>query len=260
MDKLVHFSTLNLNIYCETEVEITKRIETFAEDGIKTGLALHFAAASVFVESSKSEKLLKILRQGIVYCDSRPMFWYLRSQAKRRVQLSQSRGTGYMSYVWNKGTQIPFRHFLIAPDEETANKLERQFIANGVNGKVVGHLVPTFTNDIQSLFDQSIFPIMESKAEVIWIGIGAPKQIVLANRLCETLPIIALSVGAAFEIVSGTKFQAPKVFQRFGMEWLFRWIQEPRRLLGRYTIGNVRFLKILADDIFKRAKLKWKNL
>jgi exopolysaccharide biosynthesis WecB/TagA/CpsF family protein len=118
----------------------------------------------------------------------------------------------------------------------------------------------TFTNDIQSLFDQSIFPIMESKAEVIWIGIGAPKQIVLANRLCETLPIIALSVGAAFEIVSGTKLQAPKVFQRFGMEWLFRWIQEPRRLLGRYTIGNVRFLKILADDIFKRAKLKWKNL
>jgi len=238
-----------MDVYCETEDEITGRIETFFENGMKTGTALHFAAASVFVEASRSENLLKHLRLGIVFCDSRPMFWYLNTKEKRRVQLSQCRGTGYMWHVWKTGTRTPLRHFLISPNEETADELKRIFTANRVSGRIVGHIVPTFTNDIQSLFEQTVLPIRESKAQVVWIGIGAPKQIFLASRLCDAVPIIALTVGAAFEIVSGTRYEAPKLLRSLGLEWFFRWIQEPRRLLGRYTIGNLRFLKILMKDM-----------
>lgn len=245
---MVPFSSLNIDVYCETEVEITKRIETFFEKGMKTGSALHFASASVFVESSRSENLLKHLRRGIVFCDSRPMFWYLNRKAKGGVRLSQSRGTGYMWHVWKTGTRTPLRHFLISPNEETADELRRKFTANRVSGRIVGHIVPTFTNDIQSLFEQSVLPIRKSKAQVVWIGIGAPKQIFLASSLCDALPIIALSVGAAFEIVSGTRHQAPKVLQWLGMEWIFRWIQEPKRLFSRYTIGNIRFVKLIFVD------------
>jgi len=251
---MVPFSSLNIDVYCETEDEITKRIETFFENGMKTGTALHFAAAALFVESSRSENLLKHLRRGIVFCDSRPMFWYLKRRAKKHVQLSQSRGTGYMWHVWKNGTRTPLRHFLIAPNQKSVNELKKEFVAKGVRGRIVGHIVPTFTNDIQSLFEQTVLPIRESKAQVVWIGIGAPKQIFLASRLCDAVPIIALTVGAAFEIVSGTRRQAPKILQLLGMEWIFRWIQEPKRLLSRYTIGNIRFVKMLIEDAFMTSK------
>jgi|GEM_PF-1458104 len=254
MDKKVPFSSLNIDVYCETEDEITERIETFFENGRKTGAALHFAAAAMFVEASRSKNLLKHFRQGIIFCDSRPMFWYLKRKAKKRVQLSQSRGTGYMRHVWKTGTRTPLRHFLIAPNEETADELKRKFTANRVSGRIVGHIVPTFTNDIQSLFEQSVLPIRESKAQVVWIGIGAPKQIFLASRLCDALPIIALTVGAAFEIVSGTRYEAPKLLRSLGLEWFFRWTQEPKRLMSRYTIGNLRFVKILIKDAFMNTQ------
>lgn len=82
-----------------------------------------------------------------------------------------------------------------------------------------------------------------SLPDVLWVGLGTPKQQVwaeLARRLEPARAIV--TVGAAFDFLSGAKRQAPGWMQRSGFEWAFRLGAEPRRLWRRYLIGNPRFV------------------
>jgi N-acetylglucosaminyldiphosphoundecaprenol N-acetyl-beta-D-mannosaminyltransferase len=85
--------------------------------------------------------------------------------------------------------------------------------------------------------------INASGAQIVWVGLGVPRQekwmAAMRDRL--TAPVL-VGVGAAFDFHSGLVRQAPRSVQRLGMEWLFRLIQEPRRLWRRYARYNPRFV------------------
>jgi len=84
--------------------------------------------------------------------------------------------------------------------------------------------------------------IRAARTGLLWVGLGAPKQDITAERLrrLDAAPAI-LCVGAAFDFLSGAKRRAPAWMQRAGLEWLHRLAHEPRRLWRRYLIGNSRF-------------------
>jgi N-acetylglucosaminyldiphosphoundecaprenol N-acetyl-beta-D-mannosaminyltransferase len=86
-------------------------------------------------------------------------------------------------------------------------------------------------------------------ADVVWVGLGVPKQDLVAERLreLEAAPVI-MCVGAAFDFVSGAKRRAPVWMRKSGLEWVHRLVQEPRRLWRRYIFGHPRFVAgVLAD-------------
>jgi N-acetylglucosaminyldiphosphoundecaprenol N-acetyl-beta-D-mannosaminyltransferase len=78
--------------------------------------------------------------------------------------------------------------------------------------------------------------------EVLFVGLGCPKQERWMAEHRERLSCAMVGVGAAFDFLSGAKAQAPGWMQRAGLEWLFRLVHEPRRLWRRYLLGNTRFL------------------
>jgi N-acetylglucosaminyldiphosphoundecaprenol N-acetyl-beta-D-mannosaminyltransferase len=84
--------------------------------------------------------------------------------------------------------------------------------------------------------------IRDSKADIIWIGLGTPKQDLIAEKLNGLMPATYICVGAAFDFSAGNLRHAPAWMQEAGLEWLFRFVQEPRRLWRRYVFGNVRFI------------------
>lgn len=85
--------------------------------------------------------------------------------------------------------------------------------------------------------------IIKSGADIIWIGLSTPKQELLMSRWKENLKQgIMIGVGAAFDFLSGNKRQAPLWMQKRGLEWLFRLLQEPRRLWKRYLVNNPLFI------------------
>ena len=90
--------------------------------------------------------------------------------------------------------------------------------------------------------------IRASGANLVWIGLGTPKQDWEAARIAARLPVVALAVGAAFDFLSGAKTQAPVWMQRSGTEWLYRLGTEPRRLSQRYLWGNPRFVRAAWRD------------
>lgn len=89
--------------------------------------------------------------------------------------------------------------------------------------------------------------INDSHADVIWVGLGTPKQERWINAVCESLNSkVLISVGAAFDFHTGRVKQAPPSTQQSGLEWLFRVFRKPRRLWRRYAYANPRFAWLAA--------------
>ncbi len=84
--------------------------------------------------------------------------------------------------------------------------------------------------------------IEASGAHVVFVGLGCPKQERWMAAHRERLSCALVGVGAAFDFLAGAKPQAPGWMQRRGLEWLFRFAHEPRRIARRYLVGNSRFL------------------
>ena len=82
-----------------------------------------------------------------------------------------------------------------------------------------------------------------SRADVVWVGIGVPKQEKwMAQMRAELQTPVLVGVGAAFDFHAGLVPQAPRWMQDFGLEWAYRLAQEPRRLWRRYIRYNPRFV------------------
>lgn len=109
--------------------------------------------------------------------------------------------------------------------------------------RVAGAFSPPLA-DVGEMPDAATVEMLNaSGASVIWVGLGSPKQDVWMQvyRPALTAPLL-IGVGAAFDFLSGGKSQAPRWMQRRGLEWLFRLLQEPRRLAKRYFVYNFKFI------------------
>ncbi|AOY70090.1 N-acetylglucosaminyldiphospho-UDP N-acetyl-beta-D-mannosaminyltransferase [Arthrobacter sp. ZXY-2] len=93
--------------------------------------------------------------------------------------------------------------------------------------------------------------IRDASPDIVWVGLGTPKQDFATTMLAEETRINCVGVGAAFDFLAGCQPEAPKIFQKSGTEWIFRFMSEPRRLWRRYTFGNIRFLHAVVTDIFR---------
>jgi N-acetylglucosaminyldiphosphoundecaprenol N-acetyl-beta-D-mannosaminyltransferase len=112
--------------------------------------------------------------------------------------------------------------------------------------KIVGTYSPPFRASPVEEDEAVIQAINEAGPDIIWVGLGSPKQELWMARHRErlTAPVL-VGVGAAFDFLTGRVPQAPRWMQRIALEWLFRLLTEPRRLWRRYLIGNPLFLYYL---------------
>jgi N-acetylglucosaminyldiphosphoundecaprenol N-acetyl-beta-D-mannosaminyltransferase len=109
--------------------------------------------------------------------------------------------------------------------------------------QIVGGHVPPFRPLTEAEDDAVAADIERCGADVVWVGIGVPKQEKWMARMRPRLSApVLVGVGAAFDFHAGLVPQAPDWMQRFGLEWVFRLAQEPRRLWRRYLRYNPRFV------------------
>jgi len=109
--------------------------------------------------------------------------------------------------------------------------------------RIVGGHCPPFRPLGPAEEDAVAEEINRSGADVVWVGIGVPKQEKWMAQMRDRLDApVLVGVGAAFDFHAGLKRQAPDSLQRLGLEWAFRLVQEPRRLWRRYLRYNPRFV------------------
>lgn len=119
---------------------------------------------------------------------------------------------------------------------------------------VVGAYSPPFGFERDSAESERIVKMInDSGAEILFVGVGAPKQEKWAARYMEQLNVgPILGVGASFDFAAGTIKRAPLWVQRIGMEWSWRLMQEPGRLWKRYILKDSQFVWLMVRELMKQ--------
>jgi N-acetylglucosaminyldiphosphoundecaprenol N-acetyl-beta-D-mannosaminyltransferase len=93
--------------------------------------------------------------------------------------------------------------------------------------------------------------------QIIWVGLGAPKQELWIQEISKRAPeVLFFGVGAAFDFLAGAQDRAPHWMQKFGLEWVHRLFQDPRRLWRRYLSTNFKFLMKVSTEILCEACIR----
>jgi len=159
-------------------------------------------------------------------------------------------GPDVMLELCRRSPERGYRHFFYggAPGvaETLAARLQEQF--PGL--RVVGTCSPPYRALSESEIAEDMRLINDSQADVVWIGLGTPKQEIWMtdNRSRLRAPLL-LGVGAAFDFHAGNLRQAPRWVRAAGFEWFFRLCTQPRRLFKRYIVQLAQFLGLLTLQI-----------
>jgi len=169
--------------------------------------------------------------------DGMPLVW-LGPRGTGRVY-----GPDLMLAVCDAGRAVGLRHFFFGGVPGVAPLLAERLAARFPGLAVAGAATPPFRPLDTPETDAFRAEITRTRPDVIWIGLGTPKQeLFMAAHAAGLDAGVLVGVGAAFDFHSGRVRQAPRWMQRGGLEWLFRLATEPRRLGARYLVTNPLFV------------------
>ncbi|MCM8787963.1 MAG: WecB/TagA/CpsF family glycosyltransferase [Candidatus Omnitrophica bacterium] len=172
--------------------------------------------------------------------------WFLYGKRlKERVY-----GPDLMIKICQLSQDKGYKIFLYGNKKETLEKLKEKLRKKIPRVNIVGEEPSKFRELTKKEWKELKEKIKESKADIIFVSLGSPKQEVFSYRLKRYIkePKIIIPVGAAFDFISGAKKQAPKWMQRGGLEWLWRLWQEPRRVWRRYLVYSFKYLELLVKQ------------
>ena len=123
--------------------------------------------------------------------------------------------------------------------------------------RVVGTCAPPFAPRLEHYAEKVAAEIRRAQPEIVWVGLGAPKQELFMQRLSMLCPnTLLLGIGAVFDFASGKKSRAPEWMQTSGLEWTHRLATEPRRLSRRYLTTNSLFIRHAIPLLLSRRVLR----
>jgi N-acetylglucosaminyldiphosphoundecaprenol N-acetyl-beta-D-mannosaminyltransferase len=160
-------------------------------------------------------------------------------------------GPDLMWQLMREAEKLQLSVFLMGATPATLGRL-RGVLSNAFPRLMIaGSLSPPFRplNELEhgGFVDQ----INRSGASIVLIGLGCPKQEIWMAEYGNTTRAVMIGVGAAFDYHAGSLRRAPPVWQRIGLEWLYRLLQEPRRLARRYLLTNTLFLLALPAELWR---------
>jgi len=206
------------------------------------------APVSTLVDARRDPEYRRAVNAaGMVTPDGMPVVWLARWLGCKDI--ARTYGPDLMLSVCQQGQEMGVRHFFYGGTQEALRRLQQKLLAAYPKLLIAGSYAPPFRSGVWQEDQDIIDSINGSAADIIWVGLGSPKQDfwMQGHRPRLNAPVI-VGAGAAFDFCSGAKPQAPKWMQGCGLEWFFRLCCEPRRLWKRYLIGNSLFLIYLIKD------------
>ena len=172
-------------------------------------------------------------QSGLSTPDGMSVVWILKLMGHKEV--GRVYGPDIMLALCEYGLEKKYSHFLFGGEPGVADALASQLADKFDDLQITGTHSPPFRKLTNEEDQAEIDKINSANPEIVWVGLSSPKQERwMAEHLGKIDAPVMIGVGAAFDFLSGSKPQAPRWMQRFGLEWLFRFLTEPRRLWPRY--------------------------
>jgi N-acetylglucosaminyldiphosphoundecaprenol N-acetyl-beta-D-mannosaminyltransferase len=174
---------------------------------------------------------------GFVAADGMPVVWAQRRLGHAAAE--RVHGDDLFLAACDRFRQV--RHFLLGGAAGQPENVAQVLAARLPGLEVVGVQATPRRPPSSVESERALAAFRATAAEVVWVGMGTPSQDewMAAHAAAAGIPLIG--VGSAFDVLSGRRRPAPEWVKRSGLQWLFRLLQEPRRLGGRYLVGNSWF-------------------
>lgn len=184
--------------------------------------------------------------------DGMPLIWSINAQLPTAEKLTDRvyGPTLMLKTIEATNTPVsPYRHFLLGGKSSNLAKLTDRFAKEFPNATIADSYSPPFGDWPETETESIIEKIRASRANLVWVGLGCPKQEHwIAKNKHRLPPAVYFGIGAAFAFHAGEVKQAPPLLQKTGLEWLYRLTMEPRRLFKRYFTYNSLFLYYSLKD------------
>jgi len=241
----------DINIDNVSMDQAVNRIDGFISD--KSGLKTVFTPNVDHLMMLRKDREFKDIynKADFVIADGMPVVWASHILKKGLKEKVSGIDLVYKLYSLseNKGHSV---YFLGAREDvmkDAVKKIKKQF----PNLKITGFHSPSF-NITKEENKEMISKINSAKPDMLFVGFGAPKQeIWLYNNKEKLKAKVGIGVGGSFVMISGRFKRAPKFMQKAGLEWLYRLIQDPKRLWKRY-LRDIKFPFLVALELAKNKR------
>ncbi|MED4841406.1 WecB/TagA/CpsF family glycosyltransferase [Weizmannia sp. CD-2023] len=251
MEQIVMF---NISIDNLTLDEACNQILLFAE---KREIKRYVVTPNVdhLVKLRKDKEFQRIYENAsLVLADGMPLIWaskLLKQPLKEKVS-----GSDLFPLICEKASHKNMKLFFLGGEEGVAHKAALVLKKKYPNINIVGIYSPPFGFEKSESENRKIINMInKAEPDLLFVGLGAPKQEKWIYKYMGDFNVpVSLAIGASFDFVAGTKKRAPKWMQKSGLEWLWRFCLEPKRLAKRYFVDGFQFFNLFLYEVSTRKR------
>lgn len=211
------------------------------------GQYICFSNVHTTVMAKEDHSYAEILNcASMVFPDGAPI---AKIQSKRGFDfVERVAGPDFMENMFIDTMDGKVSHYFYGSTEKTLSHLRDQLQLKYPGLIIKGMYSPPFRQLTDEEDAEDVRRINESGADIVWVGLGAPKQEKWMNAHQGKVNAVMMGVGAGFDFHAGTIQRAPRWMRKIGMEWLYRLVKDPVRLFSRYIVTNIKFVLYLVSD------------
>jgi N-acetylglucosaminyldiphosphoundecaprenol N-acetyl-beta-D-mannosaminyltransferase len=199
-------------------------------------------AAKMVAMQKDKELYNSVLDCDLINADGQSIIWAARLLGKHLPE--RVAGIDLMSNLVALAHQKGYKCFFFGAKEDVVRRVTAIYAEKYSPEIIAGYRNGYYTQDEEESIARQIG---ESGANILFVAISSPKKEIFVNTHSDMLSKVnfVMGVGGSFDVIAGVTKRAPRRMQKMGLEWLFRFIQEPGRMWRRYLIGNCQFIKLI---------------
>lgn len=240
--------------YCEilgTRINVTnmERTLAFLKNHLEELRGNYICVSNVHttVMAYEDEAYRRIQNGGAMALpDGAPLSMYSRKHGFADAE--RVTGPDLMLELLKASKEQGYRHFFYGATQETLEAMKRTIEHEYSGAQIAGMYAPPFRTLRPEEDDAAVSLINQAKPDFIWVGLGAPKQEQWMHEHKGRLCGVSVGVGAGFDYLAGDIKRAPRWMQKLCMEWLYRLMQDPKRLWKRYVTTNLKFIRYIRRE------------
>ena len=244
MNKKIDF--LGIDIDALTMQETLAKIESCIADKIQIHHSVVNAGKVVLMKNDKNlEK--NVLEANLINADGQAIVWaasFLGKSLPERVA-----GIDLMENLVEKSFQKGYKCFFFGAQERVVFKVVKKYSKLYSKNIIAGYRNGFFDSNEE---EDIVNKISSSGANILFVAMSSPKKEIFLNKYKNKLKDVnfIMGVGGSFDVISGEINRAPIFLQEIGFEWLYRFLQEPKRMWKRYLLGNLNFIYLVMRKKF----------
>jgi N-acetylglucosaminyldiphosphoundecaprenol N-acetyl-beta-D-mannosaminyltransferase len=155
-------------------------------------------------------------------------------------------GIDLMEALLARAAERGYRVYILGARREVLEEAVRRLRERHPGLQLAGFRDGYFADDEEAAVAEAV---AEARPDILFVAMSSPRKELFLGRRGPSMGVpFVMGVGGAIDVVSGMTKRAPRIMQRLGLEWLFRLLQEPRRLFRRYAVTNARFVELVLRE------------